>query len=74
MSEKILETLMQLFALIAKPLENDAERRSIVENFLSHILNQELVRKYLSVYDKAYDEARKKLEKAAPKDVKVQLQ
>ncbi len=66
MSEKILETLMQLFALIAKPLENDAERRSIVENFLSHILNQELVRKYLSVYDKAYDEARKKLEKSGP--------
>jgi ABC transport system ATP-binding/permease protein len=66
MSEKILETLMQLFALIAEPLENDAERRSIVENFLSHLLNQELVKKYLSVYDKAYDEARKKLEKSTP--------
>lgn len=66
MSEKILETLMQLFALIAKPLENDAERRSIVVNFLSRILNRELVRKYLSVYDKAYEEAGKKLEKSTP--------
>lgn len=63
MSEKILLTLMQLFAIIARPHTNDAERRGIVEAFLRRLLNQELLNKYLSVYDNAYEEARKKLEK-----------
>ncbi len=65
MSEKILETLMQLFAIIAKPQSNDSERRAVVEAFLKRLLNQELVQKYLSTYDKEYDEARKKLEKSS---------
>ena len=65
MSEKILETLMQLFAIIAKPQSNDSERRSVVEVFLRRLLNQELVNKYLSIYDKEFDEARKKLEKSS---------
>jgi ABC-type multidrug transport system ATPase subunit len=65
MSEKILETLMQLFAIIAKPHTNDVERRGVVEAFLKRLLNQELVKKYLSIYDKEYDEARKKLEKSS---------
>ena len=63
MSEKILETLMHLFAIIAKPQSNDKERRGVVENFLRRLLNQELVNKYLSVYDEKYEEARIKLEK-----------
>ncbi|MBK9389922.1 MAG: ATP-binding cassette domain-containing protein [Bacteroidetes bacterium] len=65
MSEKILETLMQLFAIIAKPQSNDSERRSVVEAFLRRLLNQELVQTYLSSYDAAYEEARKKLEKSS---------
>ncbi len=65
MSEKILETLMQLFAIIAKPHSNDVERRGVVEAFLKRLLNQELVQKYLSTYDSAYEEARKKLEKSS---------
>jgi len=65
MSEKILETLMQLFAIIAKPQSNESERRGVVEVFLKRLLNQELVKKYLSTYDKEYDEARKKLEKSS---------
>jgi ABC transport system ATP-binding/permease protein len=65
MSEKILETLMQLFAIIAKPQSNDSERRGVVEAFLKRLLNQELVNKYLSTYDKEFDEARKKLEKSS---------
>jgi ABC transport system ATP-binding/permease protein len=65
MSEKILETLMQLFAIIAKPQSNDSERRGVVEAFLKRLLNLELVQKYLSIYDKEYDEARKKLEKSS---------
>ncbi len=65
MSEKILETLMQLFAIIAKPQVNDAERRGVVEAFLKRLLNQELVKEYLTKYDAAYEEARKKLEKSS---------
>ena len=65
MSEKILETLMQLFAIIAKPQSNDSERRGVVEAFLKRLLNQELVQKYLTTYDNAYEEARKKLEKSS---------
>ncbi len=66
MSEKILETLMQLFAIIAKPQSNDAERKGIVEVFLGRLLNQELVDKYISIYEKDYSEARKKLLKSSP--------
>jgi len=65
MSEKILETLMQLFAIIARPQSNDSERRGVVEAFLKRLLNQELVKHYLSTYDKEYEEARKKLEKSS---------
>jgi len=65
MSEKILETLMQLFAIIAKPQSNDSERRGVVEAFLKRLLNQELVSKYLSKYDEFFEEARKKLEKSS---------
>ncbi len=65
MSEKILETLMQLFAIIARPQINDSDRRRVVESFLRRMLNQELVRKYLSTYDKEYEEARKRLEKSS---------
>jgi ABC-type multidrug transport system ATPase subunit len=65
MSEKILETLMQLFAIIAKPQSNDSERRGVVETFLKRLLNLELVKVYLSKYDEAFNEARKKLEKSS---------
>jgi ABC transport system ATP-binding/permease protein len=65
MSERILETLMQLFAIIAKPQSNDNERRSVVEVFLKRMLNQELVKKYLTTYDEKFEEARKKLEKSS---------
>ena len=65
MSERILETLMQLFAIIAKPHSNDKERRGVVEVFLRRLLNQELVSKYLTTYDEQFEEARKKLEKSS---------
>ena len=63
MSEKILETLMQLFAIIANPQANDVDRRGVVEAFLKRQLDQEQVNKYLATYDKAFEEARQKLEK-----------
>ena len=65
MSEKILETLMQLFAIIARPQSNAIERRGVVEVFLKRLLNQELVKKYLTTYDEKFEEARKKLEKSS---------
>jgi ABC transport system ATP-binding/permease protein len=65
MSEKILETLMQLFAIIAKPQSNDKDRRGVVEVFLKRLLNQELVKEYLLKYDAEFEEARKKLEKSS---------
>jgi ABC-type multidrug transport system ATPase subunit len=64
MSEKILETLMQLFAIIARPQSNARERRGVVEVFLRRLINQELVNKYLTTYDEKFEEARKKLEKS----------
>ncbi len=63
MSEKILKTLMQLFAIIANPLVNDAERRGVVEAFLKRQLDKEQVKKYLTTYDEAFEEAKQKLEK-----------
>ncbi len=56
---------MQLFAIIAKPQNNDNERRGVVEVFLRRLLNQELVNKYLFTYDEKFEEARKKLEKSS---------
>ncbi len=70
MSEKIIETLMQLFALIAKPQQNDAERRGVVESFLSHHLNQDLVNKYLSAYSRPTPKHRRGLKKALLNGVK----
>ena len=67
MSEKILEILMQLFAIIAKPQANDSERRGIVEAFLNRTISQELIKVYLSKYDEAYEEAKKRLERVSPK-------
>jgi len=65
MSEKILETLMQLFAIIAKPQINDNDRRGFVEVFLKRMLNQEVAQKYLATYDEKFAEAKKKLEKSS---------
>ncbi len=73
MSEKILETLMQLFAIIANPLVNDAERRGVVEAFLKRQLDKEQVKKYLTTYDKAFEEAKQKLEKRGLNVAKVLL-
>lgn len=66
MSERILETLMHLFAIIARPHTDDTLRRKVVESFLRRLLNQELVEKYLSIYDSEYNEARGKLERSTP--------
>jgi len=66
MNEKIIEALMQLFALIANPTRNDDERRGVVKGFLSHHLNQALVGKYLSLYSQSYKDAQERLGKSSP--------
>lgn len=65
MSDKILKALMQLFAIIARPQSNDSDRRSIVEAFLRHQLNQELVKQYLNFFDEYYQEAQEKQKKSS---------
>lgn len=62
MSESILKALMQLFAIIARPIPEDSpsgndysERRAVVEAFLKNQLNQELVAEYLAVFDTFYN-------------------
>jgi len=64
MSEKIINTLIQLFAIIANPEGDQNERRAVVEAFLHQHFNNELVNKYLGIYDEAYREAQLKLEKS----------
>ena len=51
MSEKILEALMQLFAIISRPESNAEERRAVVASYLESQLNQELSDKYVEVFD-----------------------
>lgn len=63
MSESILKALMQLFAIIAHPEDDQDEqsengksdRRAVVESFLLQQLNQEIVREYLKVFDYYYE-------------------
>jgi hypothetical protein len=56
MSEQILKALMQLFAIIARPASNEADRRTVVEAFLRNQLNQELVKEYIEVFDEHISE------------------
>lgn len=51
MSEKILNTLMHLFAIIARPAADSNERRLVVSAFLETILSLDLVEEYLKTYD-----------------------
>ncbi|MGE0077962.1 MAG: ATP-binding cassette domain-containing protein [Bacteroidales bacterium] len=62
MSESILKALMQLFAIIARPVTGDepegsdySDGRRVVEEFLKNQLNQELVTEYLKVFDYYYN-------------------
>lgn len=63
MNEKILKTLMHLFAIIAPAQGNDTDRRLVVEAFLRRQLNQEGVIEYLSIFDEYYSEAQQRLKK-----------
>lgn len=62
MSEKILEALMQLFAIISRPAIKGQEvenykktRAAVVGSYLNSQLNQELADKYLEVFNGHFD-------------------
>lgn len=63
MNEKILNTLMHLFAIIAPAQGNENDRRGVVEAFLRPQLNQEGVNAYLKIFDSYYAEAQERLKK-----------
>jgi ABC transport system ATP-binding/permease protein len=63
MNEKILNTLMHLFAIIAPAQGNESDRRRVVEAFLRPQLNQEGVNAYLRIFDAYYAEAQQRLKK-----------
>lgn len=74
MSDSILNALMQLFSIITRPVlaatadrSDYLERRAIVEDFLKHQLNQELVIKYLAVFEQYYNEHQKRHSEKASK-------
>ena len=52
MSRRILQALMQLFALIAVPEKNQQERISFVKDFLGEQLNKEQVSEFIEIYRK----------------------
>ncbi len=68
MSEEILKALMQLFAIISRPESNAAERRFVVESFLTRQLNQELVAVYLDVFDGFFHQVMEEDAKVAKKE------
>ncbi len=63
MNEKILDTLMHLFAIIAPAQGNESDRRGVVETFLRPQLNHDGVNEYLQIFDNYYAEAQKRLRK-----------
>jgi|WetSurMetagenome_2_1015567.scaffolds.fasta_scaffold06038_3 ABC transport system ATP-binding/permease protein len=63
MNEKILKTLMHLFAIIAPAQGSDIDRRMVVETFLRRQLNLEGVHEYLRIFDDYYTEAQDRLKK-----------
>jgi ABC-type multidrug transport system ATPase subunit len=63
MNEKILNTLMHLFAIIAPAQGNESDRRQVVEAFLRPQLNHEGVKAYLEIFDTYYAEAQDRLRK-----------
>lgn len=64
MSQKLLEALMQLFAIVADVNDIENASRSVVESFLKQRLNAEAVAYYLKQYDE-YLEKHHKISKGA---------
>jgi ABC-type multidrug transport system ATPase subunit len=61
MSERILNALVQLFAIIARvePSDGQVSGRTIVESFLKERLTEKLVRQYLNTFDEYLEKYQK---------------
>ncbi len=58
MSEQILKALMELFAIITRPDDNQLssdDRKPVVESFLRRLLNEDLVGGYSDIYDTYFE-------------------
>ncbi|ASB50804.1 ATP-binding cassette domain-containing protein [Alkalitalea saponilacus] len=51
MSEGILKALMQLFALVSSPNQNEENRHNVVRDYLTQQLNNQRVEEYLTIYE-----------------------
>ncbi len=69
MRERILKTLMKLFAVIARPESNYEDRERIVKQFLLQQINPDLVVEYLSVFNEYYHQYQKKKSKKPNKSI-----
>lgn len=56
MSERILNALIQLFALVSLPRREAASRRGVVREFLAQQLNSQQVEEYLDIFDEFYNQ------------------
>ncbi len=56
MSERIIQAILKLFAVFAKPDSNIEDQNNIIELFLSAQLNKELAKKYLPTFENEYQE------------------
>lgn len=62
---------MQLFAIIARPESNRADRRTVVESFLKRQLNSELVQEYLKAFDEYYRIFQEKGKEVGKRNVRI---
>ncbi len=67
MSRRILQALMQLFALIAIPEKNQKERIKIVRYFLEEQLNKDQVNEFLEIFKKYLQQYQLRRSKSNPK-------
>lgn len=56
MSERIIEALLKLFAVFARPDTSTTDKQTVVELFLAAQLNKELAKNYLPTFQQEYEE------------------
>ena len=56
MSERIIEALLKLFAVFARPDTSTSDKQDVVELFLAAQLNKELAVNYLPTFKQEYEE------------------
>jgi ABC-type multidrug transport system ATPase subunit len=72
MSEQILKALMELFAIITRPENNEStgvDRRPVVESFLRRQLNEDLLENYIKIYDIFYEKHQSLISRSGKKRI-----